>query len=154
VTLPENTKEQVSEDRSLDKIVFGIYCGECSRNCATMYAYNMNGNRLTFLADYTDTYFKNFGKINFSSELHDSFYYRIGNAIVMAIPDSLLINRKNEERFGCPDCTDGCGIYFETDKNGERRKFYIDKQTDQLSGDVKIFAEFLIKKIREIEAHK
>ena len=44
-------------------IIFGVFCGECSGHCATMYRYNMRGNSNTLFVDSTDSYFKNYGKV-------------------------------------------------------------------------------------------
>ncbi|HYV55853.1 MAG TPA: hypothetical protein VE933_14795, partial [Chitinophagaceae bacterium] len=134
----------------IDQIVFGVYCGECSSHCATMYRYSMGGNQKSFSADFTDSYFNNKSEMKFNTYLDDKFYFDIGNEIVSNIPDSLLTTNKSSQRFGCPDCTDGCGIYFEITMDNKKHEFYIDYQTSQLSGFIKNFAEFLKMKITRL----
>lgn len=133
-----------------DQIIFGVYCGECSNHCATMYRYVMNGNQNSFSADSTDSYFKK-TELVFETDLNDKFHFDIGKEIFSNIPDKLLNSVKTSEQFGCPDCTDGCGIYFEITIEGRKRKFDIDYQTANLKGDIKTFAEFLKDRIRKLE---
>jgi len=142
---------QTKLDKSIDQIIFGVYCGECGNHCATMYRYSMTGNQNSFSVDLTDSYFKNKSEIIFNTYLNDQFHFNIGQEIVSNIPDSLLAFNKSSERFGCPDCTDGCGIYFEITKENKKYKYYIDNQTSQLTGDIKIFAEFLKTKITQLD---
>lgn len=138
-------------DTNIDQIIFGVYCGECVNHCATMYRYSMDGNQKTFSIDLTDSYFKNTSEITFNSYLNDQFYFDIGHEIVSNIPDTLLTSNKPSEQFGCPDCSDGCGIYFEITKDSKKQKFYIDNQTSELTGDIKNFAEFIKTKIHQLE---
>ena len=41
-------------DTTPDYILFGIFCGECNHDCATMFQYNMIGNANTLLVDNTE----------------------------------------------------------------------------------------------------
>lgn len=141
---------QTKLDKNIDQIVFGVYCGECSNHCATMYRYFLGGNQNSFSVDYTDSYFKNKSEIIFDTYLNDQFHFDIGKEIVLNIPDTLLTIKKTSEQFGCPDCTDGCGIYFEILKDNQKQKFYIDNQTSELTGNIKVFAEFLKTKISQL----
>lgn len=144
---------QVSAPQSkedIDQIIFGVYCGECSGHCATMYCYNLEGNQNSFSIDSTDSFFwrkYNNGKIMFYTYRNDKFHFDIGTEIIANIPDTLLNSDKSSQSFGCPDCTDGCGIYFELTRNGETKRFFIDYQTSQLTGEIKVFAEFLKDKL-------
>jgi len=147
----EKKELQTIIDTNIDQIIFGVYCGECGNHCATMYRYSMDGNQNSFSVDLTDSYFKNKSEITFNSYLNDQFHFDIGHEIVSNIPNTLLTSNKPSERFGCPDCTDGCGIFFEITKNSKRQKFYIDNQTSELTGDIKNFAEFLKTKINQLE---
>jgi hypothetical protein len=54
------------------------------------------------------------------------------------------------QKFGCPDCTDGCGIYLETKFDTVIKKFYIDYQTEELPKEIRSFAEFLKRTIKQL----
>ena len=150
VEIENNDFENTKHDINIDQIIFGVYCGECANHCATMYRYFNGGNQNSFSVDFTDSYFKK-SEITFDSYFNDKFHFDIGNEIISNIPDKLLNNDKTTEQYGCPDCTDGCGIYFEIKKGNKKQKFYIDYQTSELSGDIKVFAEFLKNKITQLE---
>ena len=141
----------VKNNTKIRRIIFGIYHGECGNHCATMFEYNMMGNVNTLLADYTDSYFKNHGEINFETIINDNRKSLLASSIVEHIPNLLLTTTKDDEVFGCPDCTDGGGIYFEIVTENGIKKFNIDAITSKLSGDVKRFAEFLIPAIEELK---
>ncbi|MBK9248973.1 MAG: hypothetical protein IPM69_12875 [Ignavibacteria bacterium] len=136
-------------DNTIDQIIFGVYCGECGNHCATMYRYSMGGNQNSFSADFTDSYF-NKSEIIFNTYFNDKYHFDIGHDIASHIPVELLTLSKSSERFGCPDCTDGCGIYFEITKANTKQKFYIDFQTSQLTGEIKNFADYLKTKIAQL----
>ena len=135
-----------------DYIIFGVYCGECSNHCATMYQYNTGGNSNTLLVDSTDSYFKNHGNIKFKKSVGDIRRFYLAQSIFKQIPAELLTTTKPEESFGCPDCTDGCGIYFEFQQGGKVKKFYMDYQTGKLPLHIKKFAEYLKTTIAQLNA--
>jgi len=134
-----NTKDA----NDIDHVTFGIYCGECSRHCATMYQYNMMGNANTLLMDTADSYFKNNRNVICKTSLTDRIKFILAAGIVAKIPSAFLTTRDSVEVFGCPDCTDGCGIYFELSNSHQVKKFYIDTDIDKLAEPVKAFAVFL-----------
>ena len=136
----------VRSTSAINQIVFGVYCGECVNNCAIMYRYINGGDKNSYSIDYSDSFF-NKSDVTFDSEMVDNFQFNIGDEIILSIPDTLLLSESASERHGCPDCTDGCGIYFELTKDMKKQKFYIDYQTSELSGDIKKFAELLKDKI-------
>jgi len=142
--------QDLKSDTNIEQIIFGIYCGECGSHCATMYRYFIGSNQNSFSADFTDSYFKK-TEITFETYFNDKFHFDIGNEIITKIPDTLLNSDKSSERFGCPDCTDGCGIYFEITKDSKKQKFYIDYQTSELTGDIKTFAEYLKGKVTQLD---
>lgn len=131
------------------QIVFGRFCGECDSNCATMYRYTAEG-RKAMAADYTDSYFANRKPTVFATPLNGAAYLKMGDDIVAQIP-RVLLDAEKTETFGCPDCTDGCGLYLEVVVNGKTKQFYIDYQTDGLNGEIKTFAEYLKTKIQDLE---
>ena len=128
----------------IEQMTVGVFCGECGNHCATMYRYYLGGNANMLWVDYTDSYFKKGeDKMTFGTQITDIKKYELVNDIIKHIPDSLLLTEKATQRFGCPDCTDGCGIYLEIVQNNKAKKFAIDYQTSQLSGYIKEFAEYL-----------
>jgi hypothetical protein len=129
---------------------FGIYCGECSQHCATMFRFDQTGVQPKLYVDYTDSYFDN-GGVHCDSLLSDPKKIQLAERVVKNIPDTLLQLNKATARFGCPDCTDACGIYLELKDGNNVRKFYIDRITNQLSGDVKKYAERIIPLIEELK---
>lgn len=124
-------------------IIFGVFCGECSGHCATMYRYNMMGNPNTLLVDSTDSYFKNYGKVVCKTQISDIVKFQVVNKLVQQIPKSFLKTDKVEQTFGCPDCTDDCGIYFELGQGTAVKKFNIDYHTEKLGKEVQDFGEFV-----------
>jgi hypothetical protein len=151
-------KDSISKDslqephKKLNYIIFGIYCGMCKEHCATMFQYNMMGNAYTLLADYTDSYFKNKGDIKFATSINDRAKIKIAESIVDSIPKRLINSAETYQIFGTPDQTDGCGIYFEFEQDFTiSKKFKIDAQTSNLKGDIKDFANFLVKEIRQLK---
>jgi len=137
-------------DKHIDQVSFGIFCGECSHNCATMYRYSMVGNQNSLFVDHTDSYFNNYGKISFGTQITDKNKLAIADKIVKNIPDNLLTTKKSIETFGCPDCTDGCGIYFEIHQGKTTKKFYIDYSNSEMPKEIQKFAEFLKTNIRKL----
>src|SRR5690348_13601888 len=137
---PTVDKRATNSNTQLDYppyITFGVFCGECSGHCATMYHYNMMGNTSTLFVDSTDSYFKNHGKIICKTQIFEIAKFQIVNKLVQGIPKGFLNTKKAEQIFGCPDCADGCGIYFEVGHDTSGSKFYIDYNTDKLDNKVK-----------------
>ena len=140
----------------LGSIIFGIYCGECSHDCANMYEFYWGGNANTLHANYTDSFFRFKSVMQYPVDIYDLKKMDIAEDITQHIPPILLQYGDSVARFGCPDCTDGCDIYFRLDDHeaGRIREFYIDAQTEHLSKDVKKFAEYLQKAISQMNAIK
>jgi hypothetical protein len=139
-----------NDSLQVDYIIFGRFCGECYNHCATMYKFNAGGNSNTLLVDSSDSYFKDYGKIKFDKLVNDSKRFYLAKSILKKIPSQLLTTTNLTEKFGCPDCTDGCGIYFEMKQGKRIKKFAIDYQTSVLTGEIKIFADYLKQTINKI----
>lgn len=139
----------------IKQLTLGVFCGECIGHCATMYRYYSGGNTNTLWVDYTDSYFKNGeDKMVFGTQIIDINKYQLVNDIIEHIPDSLILTEKSSQHFGCPDCTDGCGIFFEMVQNKRSKRFYIDYQTSQLNGYIKVFAEYLKTSLAKLNGEK
>ena len=95
--------------------------------------------------DHTDSYweYKNGKPFHFDTSINDKTKQSIARQILDSIPSVILAATKPIQKFGCPDCTDGCGIYFEIKNASTIKKFYIDNQTGKLTGEIKLFAEHL-----------
>jgi hypothetical protein len=147
-----NNKNVQHEKNNTQSIVFGIFCGECSHYCAIMYQYGRLGNVTTLSVDSSDSYFKNRGgQMTFGTKILDRKKFILAEEIFEHVPDSFFLTERTSQTFGCPDCRDGCGIYFEMLQNFKVKKFYIDYQTATLEGETKKFAEFLIDTLRKFK---
>lgn len=142
-TPPQPAEKEIAEQApAFEHLVFGRFCGFCNGECAVMYKIDLKTKRL--FADHTESYWKNHDShtLQFATEIDDRSRIEAAMKIPASIPSSVL-EAKSKSRFGCPDCADGCGIYFEFRKDGETKSFYIDYQTDQLDWEVKDFAGYL-----------
>jgi epoxyqueuosine reductase QueG len=110
-----------------------------------MYRINLNNYKEKFLIDSSDSFFKNQGKIHFDKNYSDDKKVDLAKSIIAQIPNSFF-KAMNKNTFGCPDCSDGCGVYFEFRNKGEIKKFYIDTDTTKLTEPVKSF-EINIRKV-------
>jgi hypothetical protein len=115
-----------------------------------MYRYNMMGNINTLFVDSTDSYFHNAGKITANTTIRDKWKFQLAENLVHKIPLSFLKTEKREQNFGCPDCTDGCGIYFEMGDGITMKKFHIDYRTENLDTEVKQFGESVKKTLDQL----
>ena len=132
-----------------DYIIFGRFCGECASNCAIMYKLNLADSSL--LVDSTDSYWQHKwdSPMKFESRVKDRNKIKSSFDIADSIPP--FIFSRSRKAFGCPDCTDGCGMFLETKKDTVVTKFYIDYQLYQISDSIMPFAEFLKRKIDEFD---
>lgn len=149
-SVPKNNVPQTPAAAGPDTVTFGVYCGECAQHCATMFRYDWKQG--TLYADFTDSFFKDSNKnVTCNTAITDAHKKDVAKRIAQSIPDTLLHKAKTGARFGCPDCADGCGIYLEIKDNNGTRKFYIDRMTDQLSGEIKKYAELILPLIDELK---
>jgi len=135
----------------IDYIVFGRYCGECGGECATMYKLDILNNKL--FVDHSDSYWKHMSNataMKFIKEIHNKSKLILATQFLDSIPDFIYNSKKQKERFGCPDCTDGCGIFLEIKQDKAVKIFQIDYQTSSLTGEVKRFADNLKTIINEM----
>lgn len=139
---------------NLDYILFGVYCGKCTGHCATMYQYNIRGNTNTLFVDTTDSFLRNNEDVICQMQINDSKKIELAKNVVQKIPNELLTTTEQTKRFGCPNCADQCGIYLEMKQEKTIKKFYIDVDTSQLSGNMKSFAEFLKTTINKMKGEE
>ena len=126
--------------QQVDNIIFGIFCGHCSGHCATLYAYSSEDS-MTLYVDSTDSYFRRHdAPIVCQTPVHDADKIQWVKNLIDDIPDEMLYGTERSRTFGCPDCSDACGIYMEFMHHQNRYRFYIDTQPAQLSNKMKVFA--------------
>jgi hypothetical protein len=75
-------------------------------------------------------------------QIADRNKMQLASNVVQQIRKRLLYSFKSTDRFGCPDCTDGCEIYFEFKRQNETKKFFIDTDTTQLKNDMKMLRNY------------
>jgi hypothetical protein len=111
------------QDKSGDYIVFGDYYGMCAGgHCVRMYLLNANSLFEDSRKDYPSSFTPYEG--NFSMNRNDKF--DDVKALLTQIPEALI--NSEEKVLGCPDCSDGGGIYIETRIEGQLKFWLIDKQ--------------------------
>jgi len=139
-----NLKKSNLKEAIPKAIIFGIHCGECRQNCATMYKY-LCGERI-LLVDYSDSYFKSRNRndsLVFNDTIRDDSALMLCKKLVDSIPKYLYYNNKNFERFGCPDCTDGCGINFMIVQDTCIKQFDIDRFKTYSNKDVELYSHLI-----------
>jgi len=137
LVLPSTSKAQ----EKVDNIIFGIYCGHCSDHCATLYSYSREDST-TLYVDSTDSYFRRHDSpIVCRTPVHDRDKIQWVRHLIEDVPDDLLYGTERSRTFGCPDCSDACGIYVEFMHHQIKYRFYIDTQTSGFSEGMKSFAE-------------
>lgn len=136
-------------------VTYGSFCGECGNDCTKMYKNYLIGNATTFWTDKTDSYFSK-NKWKFETEL-SSEAQNIGFNLVENIPPSILKTDSTRNVFGCPDCTDGCGLYFEFQLDEEDSKpivFVMEYNLDNTAGEIKELGVLIKKTIEELEKYR
>ena len=110
------------QPRSGEYLVFGDYYGMCAGNCVRMYLLNDH----SLFEDSRKHYPTQPGTYegNFSIDRGDKLE-EVKDSLTQ-IPDALL--RSDNIVLGCPDCSDGGGLYIETKVDGQIRYWFIDKQ--------------------------
>lgn len=128
------------KNASSEYLILGQFCGDCiGEDCATMYRFDLIRQELSI--DLTDSFWRKKqrqGTINFFTIVKDCALHDEILEFSKNIPDTLLQIEDSPVRIGCPDCTDGCGLYLELSKNGSKKEFYIDPYSIK-SGKMLVF---------------
>ncbi|WP_179315353.1 hypothetical protein [Winogradskyella undariae] len=153
--LKETSSDSKTEAESIKfrQIIFGRYCRECDESCAPMFRLTFDKKEPTLTADFEDTYFSLENKVEFKTDLNQENKLEIAYEIVNKIPETLYNWKTDKERFGCPDCTDGCGYYLEfITKNGDLKTFDLDdfEETENIPKEVLEFTHFLAERINKL----
>ena len=144
----------VGDSAGFDEMVFGRFCKECPRACAPMFRLNTMGNTTTLWADFEDNYFAGDSALEFKTNFNNQKKLKIAFQIMGNLPRSLLEWKANTYTFGCPDCTDECGIYVEfanyPSKSGKKR-FRIDRdKSDEVPAEITAYAEYVNQQIDQL----
>ena len=118
-----------------------------------MFRLKMDKKDPTLSADFEDTYFNLENKFEFNTDLNQEKKLKIANEIAERIPETLYNWKTGKEKFGCPDCTDGCGCYLEFIKNnGDLKIFDLDdfEDTENIPREVLEFTRFLDERIDKL----
>ena len=126
----KNTKQTQAKDSTIiEEIIFGTFAGECMINCAPMFRLDLITNTLE--ADLSENYFESTDSLVFSAFVFDHNQLDSALGIIPKIPKVLLNLPKTKYRFGCPDCTDGGGVYFKVkQKSIKAKEFWLDLYQD------------------------
>lgn len=152
VVLTESASE--SQDSIFrGELIFGRFCGHCIGNCTPMFRFNSMGNVTTLWADYENGFFKGNGALKFATDLNQRELVDKAHQVVRELPEELVNATKDETTYGCPDCTDGCGIYIEftNELGGNSKRFRLDwEPSDSISQEITEYANFVNSIINEI----
>ena len=136
-------------------VAYGYYCGECANECTKMYKHYLIGNTTTFWTDKTDSYFKD-GGLKFETEMSRESQ-NIGFELVNKIPKSILESDSIRNIYGCPDCNDGCSLYFEfqLDKPDSKPIIYeMEYSLNGATGEIKELGELIKNTIKNLEKYR
>lgn len=101
-----------------DYLIFGHFYGFCfGEECIEIF-------KLTNTKLYEDTE-DSYALDSFNFEEKENEKFNLVKDLVDFIPEDLLT--ENEDVIGCPDCSDGGGIYIEYFKNGVIKSWRIDQ---------------------------
>lgn len=135
-----------------NKTTFGFFAGECVGNCATMYEVSDKEIKVD-TTSFWDYKFKDEKleileqKIINQENIKDYDFYKLRVPLIMIFDP--------RSRFGCPDCHDQGGYFFEFEILGIKRQFQIDKGeepiyyqniTEDISHKIEAINNELIKK--------
>ena len=129
-------------NQNIDYIIYGIYCGECSGHCATMF--KLDNNRL--LIDTTDTFFKNSTnreRVIFKDDTLNKEQFQEAEIVRTSLPKILL--QSKDKDFGNPDDHDQCGIYIQFKVDKQLKTFYIDTDLGKVPNELRDYAKLVMK---------
>ncbi len=136
-------------------VTYGYYCGECDGDCTRMYRHYLTGNVTTFWTDKTDSYFSDEG-LKFDTKMTRESE-KIGLELISKIPESILNTTTTVNNYGCPDCDDGCGLYFEFQFDKLYSKpiiFEMEYGLNNTTAEIKEFGILIIRTIEKLEKYR
>lgn len=118
----------------IDYIIYGTYCGECTKHCTRMF--KLEQNRL--LIDTTDSYFTTYDKIErviFNGDTASRSQFEEAKIVKTKLPMFLMFSP--DRTFGKPDSYDQCGIYIQLKTAQQLKTFYIDTNTNAIPPELR-----------------
>lgn len=104
------------------KISYGYYCGMCDVRCSDIYT--IGDKTITIdTASFRAAYYTN-NKVKLKPDLSIPLNPWDHQELTFKIPLVMLLDPIGP--WGCPDCSDQCGIYLDTTVWGLRRTYKID----------------------------
>jgi hypothetical protein len=152
---PEEKETNTSEIPRVIYVKYGKFCGECGTNCTQMYHHFLIGNITTFWTDKTDSYFSKSG-LKCETEMSRESQ-KISFELINHIPKSIITTDSTKNVFGCPDCDDGCGLYFEFQLDTPNAKpvvFIMENSLNNTSGEIKEFGERIKRTIEQLKKYR
>lgn len=149
------SKTQLKTEPRIIYVIYGSFCGECWNNCTKLYRHDLIGNITTFWTDETDSYFEK-DKMEFNTKMNKESE-KISYEFINKIPVSILKSTKTRNIYGCPDCTDGCGLYFEyqlDEINSKPIIYEMDYSLADTDGDVKDLGVMIKQTIEKLNNHR
>ena len=77
-------------------------------------------------------------------EINIWHWQKIGFELINGIPESILKTDSTRNIFGCPDCDDGCGLYFEFQLDEPNSKPIIYEMEYGLNGTTEEIKKFIV----------
>lgn len=143
------TKSPTSPIKTL---VFGTFHGECVGDCAPMFQLEVSTQKL--LRNTGRGFFRSKDSLNFDTDLSNQLpKLEMALEVLEKLP-KVLLGIWAKGRYGCPDCTDGGGVYIRLHKhNGGVRAFFIDphlKPTNDQEREIVAYAYFIRAKVNQL----
>lgn len=127
---------------NIEYIVYGVYCGECSGNCATMYKLN----RTCLIKDTLDNYFYHKTKLDNGFINGDTLSKRefdLAKTLIDEIP--LLLRTTWKSKYGNPDDHDQCGVYLQIKSKYGNRIITIDTDLENIPPELRDYTKRIMK---------
>lgn len=113
-----NSEEGQPTNKDGDYLIFGHFYGFCAgESCIEIF-------KLTDTKLYEDTE-DNYALEQFNFEEKENEKFNLAKDLIDYFPTELLSETENV--LGCPDCSDGGGIFIELSKNGTVNSWRIDQ---------------------------
>lgn len=131
--------EMSSSQSDFDRMVIGIYFGECGGDCASYYLLE-DGE--VFLDEVDSAFERNLKFSNDPLDVENELITEYSNLVTL-IPALLLDSQ--DQSFGCPDCGDWGAIHFSVDD----RSWTLDNSVDNNPEEIRAFVREIQRLLEE-----
>ncbi len=130
-----------------ESLIFGTFAGECFGDCFDVFRIDDRKLEEDQVVDFFIENYSFKGSFTFSEE-----QYSVYKNILNEIPRELI--NGSDKTYGCPDCVDQGGFYFEiTTSEGETKKYIVDTDnTDDQSAVIVTFKNRISEIINALSA--